>query len=262
MVQVSELRAMQLVEAHVRMYMIRHEAMLDKGDDDSTDDVIFTHTYAMRLSQPNDDLGSKILLTTPQILVHEIDEYSPIRPPQQWVEEQKPSLPLPPRSSRAHTSFGKFMQDSDTSGAGLQRPNQASPNSSQENKKIHMNCGEYAPNKYMFPEIIKIPGKDSNNTDSCNDKQETYDKEKIEIQKYIRDKNAEIVVVLEGVDPMTSHNVQSYHSYVSNEIKWDHFFAPCTTVINGWTTVDFTKFHELRKASFNEGVVRNAPSHN
>ena len=62
------------------------------------------------------------------------------------------------------------------------------------------------------------------------------EQEKDSIQRYLHDKNAEIVVVLEGVDPMTSHNVQSYHSYVSDEIKWDHFFVRCCSVVNGKQT--------------------------
>ena len=96
MLQVSELRAMQLVEAHVRLYVVRHSSM--GGDNDpfasaqsslngtsglppnhlSEEDVLYTQTFAMRLSQPNDDLGSKILLSTPQVIVHEIDMHSPL----------------------------------------------------------------------------------------------------------------------------------------------------------------------------------------
>lgn len=119
MLQVSELRAMQLVETHVRLYVVRHESMPGGVDEDcceeqfpspapapalsaeggggafttsqpryrqskkqiqvnSEEDVLYTQTFAMRLSQPNDDLGGKILLSTPQIIVHEIDAHSPL----------------------------------------------------------------------------------------------------------------------------------------------------------------------------------------
>ena len=61
------------------------------------------------------------------------------------------------------------------------------------------------------------------------------------VKETSEDKNAEIVVVLEGVDPMTSHNVQSYHSYVSEEIKWDHFFVNCASVVNGKLTVVYIR---------------------
>lgn len=105
MLQVSELRAMQLVETHVRLYVVRHESIGGSGsssysggseygdeknvlppfseESSSTalpedEDVLFTQTFAMRLSQPNDDLGGKILLSTPQVIVHEIDAHSPL----------------------------------------------------------------------------------------------------------------------------------------------------------------------------------------
>jgi GTPase involved in cell partitioning and DNA repair len=77
------------------------------------------------------------------------------------------------------------------------------------------------------------------------EKLKALEKEKDEIQKFLEDKNAEIVVVLEGVDPMTSHNVQSYHSYVSEEIKWDHFFVNCASVVNGKLTVVYNVFYAL-----------------
>ena len=38
----------------------------------------------------------------------------------------------------------------------------------------------------------------------------------------------EVVVLIEGVDPLTSHTVQAFHSYKAEDIEWDHFFSPCT----------------------------------
>lgn len=86
MLQVSELRATQLVETHVRLYMVRHESIGAQSGGSpggpqqvpSEEDVLCTQTCAMRLSHPNDDLGSKLLLSTPQVIVHEIDEHSPL----------------------------------------------------------------------------------------------------------------------------------------------------------------------------------------
>jgi hypothetical protein len=70
--------------------------------------------------------------------------------------------------------------------------------------------------------------------------------ERKEVEQYMRDTRMEIVVILEGVDPLTSHTVQAFHSYKLEDIEWDHFFAPCTFLDHdGWTLVDFTKFHNL-----------------
>ena len=184
-----------------------------------------------------------------------------------------------------------------------------------QQRTTHVNSGAFPVNDYQFPEIIQNKGKNIPSTkptsisnsnvdiESEVEKLKALEKEKDEIQKFLEDKNAEIVVVLEGVDPMTSHNVQSYHSYVSEEIKWDHFFVNCASVVNGkltvvydvfyalwldlyctspqcilwslkifvnvsilyytgWTTVDFTKFHHIKKCSSDSDGVTDAPSHN
>ena len=127
-----------------------------------------------------------------------------------------------------------------------------------DQRALHLNTGtHFPPNDYQFPEIIQNKGKSGGgaqppaaahpctkgeegaDTDRMNDveaekeKTRLFDLEKEEIQRFLLDKNAEIIVVLEGVDPMTSHNVQSYHSYISDEIKWDHFFVRCCSVVNG-----------------------------
>lgn len=117
-------------------------------------------------------------------------------------------------------------------------------------RTLHENAGNHFPvNDYQFPEIIQNKGKtvlptprpaktpgEEQDIDAEIQKKKQMDLEKEEIQRFLLDKNAEVIVVLEGVDPMTSHNVQSYHSYVSEEIKWDHFFVRCCSVVNGkWT---------------------------
>lgn len=70
MFRVCELRKHQLVEAHVRCYAIHHD--LD------TDEVFQSHL--IRLQQPDDDLGSMLLMALPQVVVHRIDPWSPFYP--------------------------------------------------------------------------------------------------------------------------------------------------------------------------------------
>ena len=78
MLQVCELRARQLVESHVRLYVARHECVAGQDAEGAETEVLHTQTLAMRLCQPNDDLGAKIMLSTPQVIVHEIDQHSPL----------------------------------------------------------------------------------------------------------------------------------------------------------------------------------------
>lgn len=118
MFQICELRKHQIVEAHIRLYAIRHEVepgienndlrcSSDDGSDDSEAEAVddesllsgsyqsqsstqkkkhrvFMQTSAMRLNHPNDELNGMLLLMLPQVIVHEIDESSPFMPPPLW----------------------------------------------------------------------------------------------------------------------------------------------------------------------------------
>lgn len=63
MFQVCELRKHQLIEAHVRCYAIRHER------DERFGTVSCFQAYNMRLTHPDDDLGSMLLLVFPSVVV-------------------------------------------------------------------------------------------------------------------------------------------------------------------------------------------------
>ena len=67
-----------IVEAHVRMYAVKHGAMHSKT---------YRHVRhpmnmePMRISIPNDDLGAVLYTSVPSIAVHHIDYQSPLCPP-------------------------------------------------------------------------------------------------------------------------------------------------------------------------------------
>lgn len=63
MFQVCELRKHQLVETNVRCYAIRHER------DERTGVVSSFQAFNMRLTHPDDDLGARLLLVFPSIVV-------------------------------------------------------------------------------------------------------------------------------------------------------------------------------------------------
>lgn len=76
MFQVCERRKHQLVEAHIRLYAVRHEI----EDDDGIDNLFQCHQ--MRVQQPDDDTGAMLLMVLPQVIVHRIDPWSPLFPPE------------------------------------------------------------------------------------------------------------------------------------------------------------------------------------
>ena len=58
----------------------------------------YVQCCTMRLSHPNDELGGMLLLMTPQVIVHEIDAYSPLMPPPMWLPNVSPAPPSTARS--------------------------------------------------------------------------------------------------------------------------------------------------------------------
>ena len=120
-------------------------------------------------------------------------------------------------------------------------------------RTYHKSDGTFPVNNYQFPDILLHKERVNNasnkteyaepNPDTAEEIQMKHMEEKKSIEAFLEDKNAEVVVVLEGVDPMTSHNVQSYHSYVSDEIKWDHSFVRCCSVVDGECVYNVLIFH-------------------
>lgn len=75
MLQICEMRKHQLVEAHVRMYAIRH----DLGFLGHPKEPFYFQSYPMRIQHPDDTLGGMLLLALPSVVIHRIDPWSPLR---------------------------------------------------------------------------------------------------------------------------------------------------------------------------------------
>ena len=57
----------------------------------------------------------------------------------------------------------------------------------------------------------------------------------------------EIVVLIEGIEPITSNTIQSRHSYTVEDMVWDKMPAPCVEEgADGRCVVDFSKFHDYQ----------------
>jgi inward rectifier potassium channel len=61
---------------------------------------------------------------------------------------------------------------------------------------------------------------------------------------------AEIVIVLSGVDETFAQRIHARHSYIPSEIVWDRQFEDILHITpDGRRLVDYGKFHALRPAS-------------
>lgn len=235
MFQLCELRKHQLVEAHVRVYCVRHErehkvdddiemrkegslsAFNDDDDEEGTDTCYF-QTHAVRLQHPDDALGGFLLMALPNVVVHRLDKYSPLVPPANWTDA----------SGQAHSWNGSDFSCSTSDFPAL----------------LKRECDETEENVFV--------GKDQ------------FAQQQEEITKFMRDRESELIVLIEGVDEITGSSIQCRHSYRYDDIIWNHTFAPCVSpkkrqvenngsrasLVDG-CTLDLSQFHELIPSPLN-----------
>jgi hypothetical protein len=76
------------------------------------------------------------------------------------------------------------------------------------------------------------------------------------IHDFLQDRDAELVVLVEGTDEGTGQYVQARHSYKTSDIAWNKAFAECVypynrrqrrgpSSLDPVVTMDFSKFHDL-----------------
>lgn len=92
---------------------------------------------------------------------------------------------------------------------------------------------------------------------------ESYAAETMYLQEFLEDRDAEIVVLVEGIDEGSGAQIQAKHSYTPSDLAWGHLFTECMAPFhhdqNGdaqgssssrqpTCTIDFAKFHDTRPA--------------
>lgn len=181
MFRIGELRRQQLIDISVRCYCLKHERYLRGPGHVETAHFLTRH---LKLHYPDESLGSHIFMSLPQVVVHRIDETSPLSPKSVWYDRQ----------AQRH--------------------------------------------------------------------------EKTEMEAFLRDRDIEVIVQVEGIDELTGQALQARHSYRSTDMALDFTFAPCVQPWNGvgendesgsWLdsrrcerregepicSIDFARFHDI-----------------
>jgi Inward rectifier potassium channel C-terminal domain/Inward rectifier potassium channel transmembrane domain len=83
MFQVGELRRQHLIDVSVRCYCMKHERFLSSQGNLQTFPFV---TRQLPLHYPDDRIGSHILMSVPQVIVHHIDTSSPLLPKDMWYD--------------------------------------------------------------------------------------------------------------------------------------------------------------------------------
>jgi len=222
-----------LVEAHVRVYAVRHKLLT------SSSEKIWE---VLRIIRPNDELGGSLLLSLPDIVTHNIDEFSPLAP--KIMENAKIGVSL-------KTSGLTLRTEDALHGC---RDAVACPV-----------CGE----TYGSVELLALHAKYTATTESgdgfdlhgkiLDDVEALIDLKKDaaahlgeRVQETIREEGIEIVCVLEGIEPIMSGTFQAVQSYTYDEIVFGGTFLPCierNDSKGGKTVANVNKFDEIAVVS-------------
>ena len=181
--RIAELRSHQLLEASVRAYCVRQERYLvpertgglpnvneNSASGAAPSPVLqTTHFVTKPMKLQHEDVSSHILMSLPQVIVHSIDERSPLLPPSVWYD-----------------SGGQRHQ-----------------------------YGDFASNNH---DILAAPSH-SNSNDRI--------RERTCLESFVRDRQTEIIVLVEGSDELTGAMIQTRHSYTYNDLAWNQSFLPC-----------------------------------
>ena len=199
MFQVCEMRKHQLIEAHVRCYAIRHDCAPDGQ-------YSYFQSYPMRLQHPDDDLGAMLLMALPSVVVHRLDQWSPLLP---RTLERMPSCVQHHEPSIEYL-FPEPLQRAADAEAGNREPRPVDRPEKTSSLDTHVpNCAE------------------SCASHNSEEEQKQHEELITHVQKYWRQTGLEIIVLVEGIEAATSSTIQARHSFRYDEIEIDHTFENC-----------------------------------
>ena len=196
-------------ETHVRMYVLDKDLKL----------------HPIRVLYPYDDLGAMLFTSLPVQIIHQIDHHSPLSPRGMPLVIESNGLPLKSADSRTNNRLdiicpvcGESYGTYELLRKHVEFNQMAEEQANYPPDRCHLG--------FVMPEIIPL-------TIS-------------EIQIHMEMTLAEIIVLVEGIDPQASGTFQSLQSYKYEDIVWEGDFEPCLSVRNDKFVVDLKKFHQVR----------------
>ena len=298
MFQLVELRKHELIEAQVRLYTIRKDvapppdasdgagtgpdatgtaaaaaAAAGGGNGDGRsngtktrgdgDGVTHFQTCKMRLSFPNDELGGLLIMCLPQIVVHEIDAWSPLMPPPRWApceggavhEWTPPALKFARLDEANLPGKGSYRERATRAVAFPAHAGRADVAAAGGSGGGGGGCGVGVPTR-------SARHRDGDDDDDDDARTATHEEEKEMVKRFMEDRKVEVLVLVEGLDATTGGPCQSRHSYVPSEIEWDKSFEKCVFEdTDGAAIIDFSVFHELVDVPVDAATCGHIPSH-
>jgi len=212
-VRVHDMDAMHpIVESHVRLYART-----------KTNELVLLRTLS-----PNDETGGMLFLGCPSLIRHEIDAYSPLHP----TMLHKFRLP----------GTGLFLRDADSRTGSIEQlvcPICSESYGDMDRLRAHVQFFQITEGKTGYPvkgshQSLKVTDFHVSNPPTHKEMKDSFPEE--------------ILVVVEGIEPLQSGTFQSLQSYKMEDVSWGGRFADC--VVTGETTgstvvVNLKAFHQV-----------------
>jgi hypothetical protein len=196
----------------------------------------------LRIVSPNDDLGGVLFLNIPTVVTHEMDYYSPLYPSYKDPAARKYRL----------SSGGLLLREVDSLTGSREEifcPVCGESYGDFRRLRMHIKYNQMVEKKDEWPlegshRELKLEGdKDDEEEDVVPKSPLRPSLEEVKSKLPLQ----ELIVVVEGIDPLTSGTFQALHSYMPEDIEWHARFVPCMTSTRAMkaTFVDLEKFHQV-----------------
>jgi len=279
--RVVESRKLQILECHVRVYAIFHGPGQNRS---SGKHVMFQHRVC-RLAQPDDQINGWLLLMLPNVVVHQLDAWSPLLPPscqpRRNRDTRKPHDPMcgykwPEMEQRQMdaTSGNRSLINCAATGETFNSEWTHQAHHATDRLDHDEWCAEgkcchdtFYGHKPLHTIKRRTSCGSGGTLDSCGsivsaetdaaveDEEETDLRsglftstapDEATFRQWMKDTNMEILVVVEGVEATHSCTIQCAYSYREPDIAWDMEYDNCTSADeNGRCVVDLEKFHDM-----------------
>jgi hypothetical protein len=208
-----------VVEAHVRVYVVMKDKPVPRQ---------------LRLIQPSDDQGARLLLSLPQVICHHIDLYSPLHPP----KRDNPTLSVRngidlrqvdsltcnreevvcPVCSESYGTFERWVRHTKYQQIVEREDEIPVKGSHLEIKAQQLEINTFKPSRNLQA-----------------------------IESHFLQDVSELICVVEGIDPLTSGSFSAVQSYTKDNIVWQNgaIFHPCISAESDCYEVDLDRFHEV-----------------
>jgi hypothetical protein len=208
-----------VVEAHVRLYCV------------SKDRPVPT---PLRVLQPNDDFGAALFLSFPTVISHHIDAYSHL----------SPTVAVHNHTTATVDPAGMMLRQVDSQTANREEvicPVCAEAYGTHERWQRHVRYQQ------MVEKKDKFPVETSHLVLQENDLKPPKPVTLAELRDHFDQNLSEIIVVVEGIDPLLSGTFQALHSYQIDDLVWHEHavYSPCMQVQSDHIRVDLDEFHKV-----------------